>query len=223
MRIDATMGSVKLKNAISTSKRRSLLGLCDDAEVSPWGTAYKVVMKKLNAHKQTTPQSASVLRNIVSTLFPKQPEFMRTFYRMDLRDPLPVVTAHEVLKATSCLQDGKSPGPDGIPNVALKCAVKHAPDTFADVFTACLAEGIFPDPWKVQKLVLILKPGKKGNDPSVFRPICMLDTVGKIFEKGIGNRITKFVKETGVISFQNFWRVPTRIRLRSTFVEYNVR
>ncbi|CAB0030769.1 unnamed protein product [Trichogramma brassicae] len=46
-------------------------------------------------------------------------------------------------------------------------------------------EGCFPTRWKRQRarLVLMLKPGKPAMEPSSYRPLCMLDTAGKIRRK----------------------------------------
>ena len=49
-----------------------------------------------------------------------------------------------------------------------------------DIYNSCLTEGTFPPIWKRQRLVLIPKKGKPNEDPSSYRPLCMLDTVEKI-------------------------------------------
>lgn len=78
---------------------------------------------------------------------------------------------------------------DNIPNIALKTAIKAAPELFLDMYNTCLAEGTFPKRWKKQRLVLLPKGNKPPNDPSAYRPLCMLETAGKILERIIHNRI----------------------------------
>jgi len=78
---------------------------------------------------------------------------------------------------------------DRIPNVALKTAARMTPHTFVDIYNKCLSEGIFPTRWKLQRLVLLLKPGKQSSEPSSYRPLCMLDTIEKIFERIICDRL----------------------------------
>ena len=78
---------------------------------------------------------------------------------------------------------------DNIPNVALKTAIKAAPEIFLDIYNTCLAEEIFPERWMRQTLVLLLKNKKPPDDPSSYRPLCMLDTPGKMLERFIYNRI----------------------------------
>jgi len=43
----------------------------------------------------------------------------------------------------------------------------------------CLREGIFPERWKRQMLLLLTKPGKPAREPSSYRAIRLLDTIGK--------------------------------------------
>ena len=83
----------------------------------------------------------------------------------------------------------KCPGLDGIPNIALKAAIEARPDTFLSMYTRCLREGVFPDKWGQQRLVLLPKGRKPLDEPSSYRPLCMLDTAGKILERIIHGRI----------------------------------
>ncbi|CAB0032527.1 unnamed protein product [Trichogramma brassicae] len=84
---------------------------------------------------------------------------------------------------------GAAPGPDGIPNIALKAVVEACFENFRRVFTVCLRKGCFPTRWKRQRLLLMLKPGKPAMEPYSYRPLCMLDTAGKILERIIAGRL----------------------------------
>ena len=64
------------------------------------------------------------------------------------------------------------------------------------VFNKCLEEGIFPDRWKRQKLVLIRKSTlATATDPSSFRPLGIIDSMGKLFERLILNRMKNVFEE----------------------------
>jgi hypothetical protein len=71
----------------------------------------------------------------------------------------------------------------------LKVAAEVYPESFARTYNKCYAEGCFPSNWKIGKLVLIPKPGKPLDSPSAYRPICLLDGCGKLFEKLITNKL----------------------------------
>lgn len=64
-------------------------------------------------------------------------------------------------------------------------------------FLKCLRVGLFPKIWKEGRLVLIRKPSKPEELPSSYRPICVLNKVGKIFERIIAQRIETHLNEIG--------------------------
>ena len=73
-------------------------------------------------------------------------------YETEATHSIPEVTGEEVLVACDGIGDGKTPGPDGIPNRALKAAIRLRPDMFARVFNKCFVESVFPLRWQEQKL-----------------------------------------------------------------------
>jgi len=46
-------------------------------------------------------------------------------------------------------------------------------------------EGIYPETWKKARLVLIRKGDKPLDDPSSYRPLCLLDCLAKILRKNL--------------------------------------
>jgi len=141
----------------------------------------------------------------VSTLFPKQQEEDYDIEESTNKD-IPPITEEELLAATSKVGNNKAPGMDGIPNVALKTAVKAALAMFLDIYNVCLKEGTFPEKWKWQRLVLLPKGKKPPDEPSSYRPLCMLDTAGKVFERIIHNRIEKVADPLLAINQYGFRR-----------------
>ena len=49
-------------------------------------------------------------------------------------------------------------------------------------------------------MVLIPKPCKPPGEPSTYRPICLIDTMGKILEKIIYNRLLTCAEAGGALS-----------------------
>ena len=127
----------------------------------------------------TSPTCPVLLKRIVETLFPQQPSCEITLEGRD-DEFIPPVTIEELRKACAKVRNLKCPGLDGIPNIALKAAIEAKPDTFLSIYTRCLREGVFPDIWRQQRLVLLPKGRKPPDEPSSYRPLCMLDTAGKI-------------------------------------------
>ncbi|KAH8360714.1 hypothetical protein KR200_011453, partial [Drosophila serrata] len=47
------------------------------------------------------------------------------------------------------------------------------------------------------KLLLLSKPGKPPGESSSYRPICLTDTTGKVFEKIVAARLAVAIEESG--------------------------
>lgn len=194
-----------LKLAIRESKRNCFLNICDDVENNPWGLAYKLVTKKLNCLNPKPPREESVLDGIVEHLFPQQETSSwdqnvpseRIYY-------FPQVTIAEIEVAISKFKDKKAPGLDCIPNLVLKEAVKCCPEQFVSVMNACFSQGRFPPMWKRQRLVLLPKAGRPMDDPSSYRPLCMIDTSGKLLESLICRRLECFIEASNGLSENQF-------------------
>lgn len=178
----------KLKKAIKGSKRRCWRELINEVEKDPWGRPYKVVMAHLKSRPMPSPTCPQLLQRIVTALFPRQREFNYPTAQDELED-IPPVMEKELIEACNRVGSNKAPGLDGIPNIALKTAIKAAPTLFLETYDTCLKDGNFPSRWKQQRLVLLPKGKKPPDEPSSYRPLCMLDTAGKILERIIHQRI----------------------------------
>ena len=72
-----------------------------------------------------------------------------------------------------------------MPNEILKGVIGAYPEILLEVFNSCLREGRFFADWKKQRLVLLRRGNKPLGDASKYRPICVLDTMGKLLEEMI--------------------------------------
>lgn len=82
----------------------------------------------------------------------------------------------------------KAAGPDGIPDAVIKAVILKRPAEVARVFNRCLRDGCFPCRWKEARLVLIRKPDKPLEIPSSYRPLSMVNTIGKMYERVLKRR-----------------------------------
>ena len=150
------------------------------------------------------------LRRIVEVLFPRGKP--RTSFPREANGTAGKPFSIQELKtAASRMFPGKSPGLDGIPNEVIRLVVVKKPQLLLGVYNKCLADGTFPARWKRQKLVLIPK-GKAGaaTDPSAYRPLGMIDSAGKLFERLILNRMEKVIEKA-----ENEGISPNQFRFRS--------
>lgn len=90
-----------------------------------------------------------------------------------------------------------APGPDGIPKKILALVSGELRGSIKRLIDGCLRKGAFPDLWKKTSLILIPKEGKDGSRPSSYRPICLLNELGKICERVISKRITDHLSNKG--------------------------
>lgn len=73
-----------------------------------------------------------------------------------------------------------------------------------DLLNSLMLERRFPTAWKKAKPVLVPKPGKDQRDMSGFRPICLLDTMGKLYEALSLGRFQGEIVRTGSLNDLQF-------------------
>jgi hypothetical protein len=110
----------------------------------------------------------------------------------------------EVQDAIRGLRISKAPGPDGIPNRALKHLPQRVILLLVPFFNAIFKTQSFPSAWKYARVISILKPGKDPAQPASYRPISLIDTIGKVFEKILLRRILTEVSERGLLRDEQF-------------------
>jgi len=115
-----------------------------------------------------------------------------------------LTTPDEVLEAIRGLKVSKATGPNGLPNRALKHLPNREVSLLARIFNAVLRTHYLPPTWKHARVISILKPGKDPALPSSYRPICLLETIGKLFEKILLIRILHVVNERGLLWNEQF-------------------
>jgi hypothetical protein len=98
----------------------------------------------------------------------------------------------------------KAPGPNGLPNRVLKHLPQRAVSLLVALFNAALLAQYFPTVWKHTRVISILKPEKDPSLPSSYRPISLLDTIGKLFTKILLSRILSEVSRRGLLGDEQF-------------------
>lgn len=158
---------------------------------------YKLVMGKLLP--RTTPpglNSEEKVKTVIRNLFPDHQQRLAPRRPIDHTEPADILI-DELNKAERALKKKIAPGLDGVTNEAIKMVAERQPNTLLTLFNQCIAERRFPDVWKEARLILLKKGDKSDDDPSSYRPICLLDCLGKLLEKILDNRIRQFLEEPG--------------------------
>jgi hypothetical protein len=128
---------------------------------------------------------------------------LRSYFMTPASEPK-LTTPDEFQEAIRGLKVSKAPGPNGIPNRALKHLPQRAVSLLALIFDANLLADHFPSAWKHAWVISILKPGKDPALPSSYPPIILLDRTGKIFEKILLARVLHEVSERGLLRDEQF-------------------
>ena len=62
------------------------------------------------------------------------------------------------------------------------------------MFSICLEQSTFPEPLKKTRVVPVFKKGTRSN-PEIYRPIGLLSSFSKVFEKVIWKPMRKFFRK----------------------------
>ena len=96
----------------------------------------------------------------------------------------------------------KAPGESRIGYQIIKQLPDNIINYLASIFNASLASGYFPKRFKSAILKLFAKGRKRSGFPQNYRPIALLDNIGKIFEKIINSRLRDFLEDNNIYNSQ---------------------
>lgn len=190
-----------LRKAIKKSKKQNWRALCNTLDTDPWGKPYQIVTKKMSANKPIPgikePMWAA---EIVATLFPVDMQGLEPKVKLPTTCEIAPFTYEELKTECYKLKLKKSPGPDGIPNEIIKLTQQFWPELLLKVYNNCLKKAIFPKRWKKQNLVLLRKGTKPLDKPNSYRPLCMINTLGKLYESLLLSRLEEEINSKGGLS-----------------------
>ena len=93
----------------------------------------------------------------------------------------------------------KSVGIENIPIKFIKTSAEYISLPLANIFNKCMQVGIFPKLLKIAKITPLHKNGST-NRATNYRPISVLSSFSKIFEKIIYDRLNKYFFSNSIIS-----------------------
>ena len=113
------------------------------------------------------------------------------------------ITPKQVHNLLVSLPNGKANGIDMIPNKMLKISEHVISSSLTNIFNCCTSMNIFPDDLKVAKVVPIFKAGTK-DDPGNHRPISILSSVARAFEKIIFDQLYHYFNSNNLLGKQQW-------------------
>jgi hypothetical protein len=136
---------------------------------------------------------------------------------------VPIILS-ELEAAVRTLDNSSAPGVTGIGNDVIReiFLLPSGPDFLVSLFNACFASGELPDLWKKTEIFLLYKG--KGNvaDPNSYRGIALMESLLKLFEKVLFNRLLKWSTERDLIPDCQFGFRPRSGTLDAVFVIFTL-
>ena len=108
-------------------------------------------------------------------------------------------SVNTVTRLLKTIDEKKSAGLDNIPNKLLKIAAEVVAPSLTKIFIQSIITGIFPEEWKEARVSPLYKSGAK-NDPSNYRPISVIPTVSKIYEKIIYDQLYDYLNTYNLLT-----------------------
>ena len=125
-------------------------------------------------------------------------------YRFDVGNEHELVAdvdAPTLIKLVKFLERGKAPGPDTIPNEVLRLGTTTSLfHHLAKLFTSSVQLGYIPTAWKIATLRMLLKPDKLPSLTTSYRPISLISSIMKLFERVIEQRLRSHLEHVGFIN-----------------------
>ena len=106
----------------------------------------------------------------------------------DILFSIPSITTEQVLSCINILDPSKATGLDGLGPKIIKLAATNLAPFIAAVINKSISSGTLSSQLKCAKVFPVFKGGAK-SDPSNYRPISILPTVSKLFEKHVNKHL----------------------------------
>ena len=122
-------------------------------------------------------------------------------YRFDVGNEHELVAdvdAPTFIKLVTFLKRGKAPGPDTIHNQVLRLGTTTSLyHHLTRLFTSSIQLGYIPTAWKLN---MLLKPDKLPSLTISYRPISLISSIMKLFERVIEQRLRSHLEHIGFIN-----------------------
>lgn len=118
--------------------------------------------------------------------------------------PIRAFTPAEVKSEIKQINTHKAPGHDLIAGEVLQHLPKKALVLLTTIYNSMLRLCYFPIQWKCAQVIMIAKPGKPPNETTSYRPVSLLPTMSKVFEKILLKRIKNMFPPEDLIPNHQF-------------------
>ena len=110
----------------------------------------------------------------------------------------------EVLSFVKTLKNSKSSGFDQITNMVLQLCLPVIVELLVDIFNDCIKSHTFPQSFTIAKKLQNVHKKRNMDAPENYRPISLLPTISRRFEKIIYKRMVNFISKNKLFSCRQF-------------------
>ena len=129
-------------------------------------------------------------------------------------DPLETseeISIDEIQRASLRTKPDKALGQDGIPNRVLHILARHRITLLQRLFQACWDQSYHPIAYHQAITVFLRKPGKEDySEPKNYRPIALLNSIGKALESIVAYRLKNLAEENALLPDSQYGARPKR-------------
>lgn len=193
---------IEYKHAMREAEMEFYVQLAESGNEDPWGVAYREasgrrrppsnVISGLKLAEGYTMKTGDTMAGLVGALCPDDDPGKDTPYHREVRCAAAIAPSGSDALAPSIdaveriirSLPNTAPGFDGVTSRIVKWAWKATGAEMYLMFSKCVAEGVFPDCWKLGQLIVLPKGNSKPlSDPKAYRPITLLPILGKVLER----------------------------------------
>ncbi|CAH4035810.1 unnamed protein product [Pieris brassicae] len=187
-----------MRNAETEHYRR----ISDSGNEDPWGMAYRLasgrvrppsgVVNGMKLSQGFATNMEEAMSGVLAIMYPDDDVAVDSPYHSRVRlaaafapsgKDVDIVDRSALDRIVKSLPN-KCPGLDGITARIAKVVWNVAASEMMYIYSKCVREGVFPDVWKIGRLVVIPKGnGRPLTDPKAYRPVTLLSVLGKILER----------------------------------------
>ncbi|EKV16381.1 hypothetical protein PDIG_09110 [Penicillium digitatum PHI26] len=121
------------------------------------------------------------------------------------------ITEVEIERSLKAAKGNTAPGEDHLPMLVWKKLWKHLKAIIVSIFAVCIELGHHPRQWRSAKIIVLRKPGKPDySAPGAYRPISLLNTLGKLLEAVMARRLSFLAEKHGLLPNSQFGGRPGR-------------
>jgi hypothetical protein len=186
----------EVSNALCTLREESWLKIIEDPRSNR--TQMWRIQRSMKTQPQKLPQipncitEKDTIDTLVDAAIVKEaivaPEDEGTEKTTPFRS-LDLTSTDEIKKSLRRFKNKKAPGPDQLRADALKLGGKAFLEAFKRVADYVLTTGYFPRRWKQGECIFLHKAGKNYREAKSYRPITLLNIMGKLCERLILARL----------------------------------